>query len=231
MRLVQTIDPMLAPSLPVQIGILGRSACLQIDVISGTRRNPQSNFESTTVFLGSDPECDFILDGEFFPPMYAFLLVDSQGVVVRHLGDGPSLLLDTKPTLRHRVIKTANITAGPLAIRLHVTPGAFFVDDPNNVRGQSHQSRTSRHNSATMTQDESGTDAIQIEKSIQLIEQASRLLASIKDQGTCVETSTGMLKDRRQLHSKDYNPLELNRSIGRPAAGQLPPLWHHLCPN
>ena len=94
MRLVQTMDSMLAPSLPVQIGISGSSACLQIDVISGARRNPQSNFESTAVFLGSDPECDFILDKEFFPPMYAFLLVDSQGTVVRHLGDGPSLLLD-----------------------------------------------------------------------------------------------------------------------------------------
>ena len=46
MRLVQTMEPMLAPSLPVQIGISGSSACLQIDVISGARRNPQSNFEN-----------------------------------------------------------------------------------------------------------------------------------------------------------------------------------------
>ncbi|MEC7502000.1 MAG: hypothetical protein VX970_09745 [Planctomycetota bacterium] len=229
MRLVQTMDPMLAPSLPVQIGISGSSACLQIDVISGARRNPQSNFESTAVFLGSDPECDFILDKEFFPPMYAFLLVDSQGTVVRHLGDGPSLLLDTKPTLRHRVTKTANITAGPLAIRLHVTPGAFSVDDPDSVRVQSPPNSNS--NSATIAQNESGTDAIQIEKSIQLIEQASRLLASMKDQGTCVETSTGMLTDRRPSYSNDHNPAELNLSIGRPAAGQLPPLWHHLCLN
>ena len=225
MRLVQTMDPMLAPSLPVQIGISGSSACLQIDVLSGAQRNPQSNFESTTVFLGSDPECDFILDREFFPPMYAFLLVDSQGAVVRHLGGGPSLRLDTKLIARHRVTKTANITAGPLAIRLHVTPGAFSADDPHNARVQSPRNR------ATVSQNESGNDALQIEKSIQLIEQASRLLASMGDQGTRVQTLTGMSKDREPACLDDHNPEKLNLSVGRPLAGQLPPLWHHLCLN
>ena len=80
------MDSILSPSLPVQTGIPGSSACLQIEVLSGARRNPRSDFESTTIFLGSDPECDFILSGDYFPPMYAFLLVNSQGAVIRHLG-------------------------------------------------------------------------------------------------------------------------------------------------
>ena len=225
MRLVQTMDPMLAQSLPVQIGISGSSACLQIDVLSGAKRNPQSNFESTAVFLGSDPECDFILDREFFPPMYAFLLVDSRGAVVRHLGGGPSLRLDTKLVARHRVTKTTNITAGPLAIRLHVTPGPLSLEDPHNEFTQRPRNRP------TIPQNESGNDALQIEKSIQLIEQASRLLASMGDPEIRFQTPAGMSKDRQPLCSGDHSPEELNVSVGRPLEGQLPPLWHHLCPN
>ena len=225
MRLVQTMDPVLAPSLPVQIGTAGNSACLQIDVLSGAQRNRQSNFENTAIFLGSDPECDFILSGEFFPPMYAFLLVDSQGAVVRHLGGGPSLLLDNKPTLRHRITETANMTAGPLAIRLHVTPGAFAVDDSHKLQAQS------LGNNATIPQNQSGNDALHIEKSIQLIEQASRLLASVGDQGICVPTPARGTKDQQPSWLDDHNPAELNLSVGRPVAGQLPPHWHHLCLN
>ena len=218
MRLVQTMDPVLAPSLPVQIGTAGNSACLQIDVLSGAQRNPQSNFESTTIFLGSDPECDFILSGDYFPPMYAFLLVDSQGAVIRHLGGGPPLLLDTNLIERQRITTTAKITAGPLAIALQVTPSLFQED---------HSQKLHRHQD--MDRITLGNDMLGTETSIQLIEQASRLLASIGGRET--DEVPPITMDQKSTNACDHSATRLNITIGRPATGQLPPIWHHICLN
>ena len=212
------MDSVLSPSLPVQTGISGGSACLQIDVLSGAQRNPQSNFESTTIFLGSDPECDFILSGDYFPPMYAFLLVDSQGAVIRHLGGGPPLLLDTNLIERQRITTTAKITAGPLAIALQVTPSLFQEDHSQKLHRYQDMDRITLDN-----------DILGAETSIQLIEQASRLLASIGGRET--DEVSPITMDQKSTNACDHSETQLNITIGRPATGQLPPIWHHICLN
>ena len=212
------MDSVLSPSLPVQTGISGGSACLQIDVLSGAQRNPQSNFESTTIFLGSDPECDFILSGDYFPPMYAFLLVDSQGAVIRHLGGGPPLLLDTNLIERQRITTTAKITAGPLAIALQVTPSLFQEDHSQKLHRYQDMDRITLDN-----------DILGAETSIQLIEQASRLLASIGGRET--DEVSPITMDQKSTNACDHSATRLNITIGRPATGQLPPIWHHICLN
>ena len=212
------MDSVLSPSLPVQTGISGGSACLQIDVLSGAQRNPQSNFESTTIFLGSDPECDFILSGDYFPPMYAFLLVDSQGAVIRHLGGGPPLLLDTNLIERQRITTTAKITAGPLAIALQVTPSLFQEDHSQKLHRYQDMDRITLDN-----------DILGAETSIQLIEQASRLLASIGGRET--DEVSPITMDQKSTNACDHSATQLNITIGRPATGQLPPIWHHICLN
>lgn len=213
------MDSILSPSLPVQTGIPGSSACLQIEVLSGARRNPRSDFESTTIFLGSDPECDFILSGDYFPPMYAFLLVNSQGAVIRHLGGGPTLLLDTNPIERQRITTTATITAGPLAITLQVMPSAF-------IEGHCQKEM---HRNLNIGHFHSSEGVLSADGSIQLIEQASRLLASIDRQES--EDFTATVINQHTENSHDGKSTDIKLSIGRPATGQLPPIWHHICLN
>ena len=217
------MDPVRAPGLPVQNGIAGNSACLQIDVLSGAQRNPQSDLGSAAIFFGSDPECDFILSEDYFPPMYAFLLVDSKGAVVRYLGGGPPLLLDHKPITRHRITKTANITGGPLALKLHLSSGTFPVGHSPSADGQWHVPTTEF--------DPMGDEELRLEKNIQLIEQASRLLASISDRRTVESTPVAVTQVRNRSDSYHRSPAALSLSVGRPATGQLPPLWHHICVN
>ena len=221
MRSVQTIDPVRTLDPPVQIGIAGTSACLQIDIISGAKRNPQSDFGSTAIFFGSDPECDFVLSGDSFPPMYAFVLVDSQGAVVRFLGGGPTMFLDQKPITRHRITKTASITGGPLSLKLHISSRGSAVDPSSSIIGHRHIPLTDF--------DPSCDEEIRVEKSIQLIEQASRLLASISDRKADKRIPPMMTQDPNSHHHRDLGALSL--SVGRPSTGQLPPIWHHICFN
>ena len=216
------MDSVLSPSLPIQTGIPGNSACLQIEVLSGARRNPHSNFESTAIFIGSDPECDFILSEDYFPPMYAFLLIDSRGAVLRHLGGGPVLLLDAKPIGRQRITTTATVSAGPLMMALQITPSAFKNDRCQNTNR--YQDIVPLNTSDSMLTTETG---------IQLIEQASRLLASISTRGTEDFAQTAIMTSvsTRPTNLCTTNSADLKLSVGLPATGQSPPIWQHICLN
>ena len=216
------MDSVVSPRLPIQTGIPGNSACLQIEVFSGARRNPHSNFESTVIFLGSDPECDFILSEDSFPPMYAFLLIDSRGVVLRHLGGGPVLLLDAKPIGRQRITTTATVSAGPLTMALQITPSAIKTDRCQNANR--YQDIVPFNPSDSMLAAEAG---------IQLIEQASRLLASISSRGTedFAQTTAGKFASTRPTNLCTTNSADLKLSVGLPVTGQLPPIWQHICLN
>ena len=211
------METVLSPHLLSKTTLLIGSACLQIEIVSGAQKNLHSNFEGTSLFLGSDPECDLVLSGDHFPPMYAFLLVDSQSVVARYLGEGPLLLVDQKPVGRQRIFQQAHLSAGPFAMNIHVTPSqpqSFDFEDAADTPAhiKSHA----------------------IETGIQLIEQASRLLASIGNQKRAevplalspVETS-GPHTPSTTLHSTTTADLKL--SVGLPASRELPPIWQHIC--
>ena len=220
---VQNQDPVRAPGPVTQKRIACKSTCLRVEVVSGAQRNPESDLGSTSIFFGSDFECDFILSEDYFPPIYAVLLVDSQGAVLRYLGGGPPLLLDHIPVTRQRFTKSAIIAGGPLALKIHFSPEVSAMEYPqcSDVRPQA----------STTEYDLSRDGEVRVEKNIQLIEQASRLLANISDQKMNASTQTTVTRDRVNSNPWHHSSAELSLSVGRPATGQLPPLWHHIYVN
>ena len=213
------MESVLAANLPTHVIAVADSASLQIVIASGAKRNPQISFESNALFLGSDPECDLLLDPMHFPPMYAFLLIESHSIVLRHLGGGPDLFVDRQPTQRQRIETSAHVHAGPLSLTLHVTPSTA----PRQPR----------------------TMSIAAESGSQLIEQASRLLAAIGHEhaevGT-IQSETISPSHAREMsttattitatnaeHNSRPLPEELKLSVGLPDPGHLPPAWQHIC--
>ena len=216
------MESVLAAKLSTYVTAVAGSASLKIDIAAGATKNPKINFESNSLFLGSDPECDLLLDPMHFPPMYAFLLIESHGIVLRHLGGGPDLFVDRQPTLRQRIETSAHVHAGPLSLRLHVTPSTA----PRQPR----------------------TMSIAAESGSQLIEQASRLLAAIGHEHAAVGTMQTMQSETiSPPHTREISttattitatnaehnshPLseELKLSVGLPDPGHLPPAWQHIC--
>ncbi|MDG2207932.1 MAG: FHA domain-containing protein [Pirellulales bacterium] len=205
------MESVLAADLPTHVTAVAGSASLQIDIASGAKKNPQISFESNALFLGSDPQCDLLLDPMHFPPMYAFLLIESHGIVLRHLGGGPDLFVNRQPAQRQRIEASAHVHAGPLSLKLHVTPSTV----PRQPR----------------------TMSIAAESGSQLIEQASRLLAAIGQEHAEVGTITTSPHHARETAitatNAEHNPLPLSEevklSVGLPDPGHLPPAWQHIC--
>lgn len=201
------MDSVLSADLPIRMAAKCGSASLQLAILSGAKKNSQIDFESTSLFLGSDPECDLILDPTYFPPMYAFLLIESHSVILRHLGGGPVLFVDRQPIQRRRIETLADVHAGPLSLSLQVTPSTSGAQTP-------------KMNSAV----ESGT---------QLIEQASRLLLSIGKEQMGIPSSGESSEKMTEVAPLRHNHLstsdDLKLSVGLPASGPLPPTWQHIC--
>ena len=114
-------------------------------------------------------------------------------------------------------------SGGPLALKIHFSPEVSAMEYP--------QCSDVRPHASTTEYDLSRDGEVRVEKNIQLIEQASRLLANISDQKMNASTQTTVTRDRVNSNPWHHSSAELSLSVGRPATGQLPPLWHHIYVN
>jgi hypothetical protein len=192
------------------------STTVQIEIISSTSDNQSRYLENTASFIGSDHECDLVLNDNRFPPIYAFLLADHKGVVLRYLGCGPELHVDGKPIERVVITDSAHVIAGPFSFTLRVSPTVPQADDGLQMYESAERARE--------------------DPAIKLIEQASCLLSSIGQQADrnassgrphCTKSTT-----RGQSTPTGYltvSPSSLKLSIGLPPATNITPAWKHLC--
>ena len=197
------------------------SATVQIEIISSTDASQSRYLENTASFIGSDHECDLVLDDNRFPPIYAFLLADHKGAVLRYLGCGPKLQVDGKPIDRVSITDSAQVTAGPFSFTLRVSRTVPQAND-----GLRMSESAERVTAERVTED----------PAIKLIEQASCLLSSIGQQADrnasfgkphCTKSIT-----REQSTPNGYltvSPSSLKLSIGLPSATNITPAWKHLC--
>lgn len=191
----------------------GSLPAIKVELTSGDTGTRYYELQNTASFIGSDQECDIVLSGDCFPPIYAFLLLHPQGVVLRHLGRGPEIAVDGKSTQRLLITSQAHIVAGPFSFLLRVSTNATEQTEALSVdeTGKPHS--------------ENGPT--------KLIEQASRLLSQIQEQAgqnhSLWQRSTKFPENRPDAGLLAVSPISLNLSLGLPQAGTAAPQWNHLC--
>ena len=191
-------------------------SAVQVEITSGDIDNRFHELQTTAYFIGSDQKCDMVLGEDRFPPIYAFLLVHPQGVVLRHLGGGPEICVDGQPTERILITSSAHVTAGPFSFTLRVLPNATLP--AAQLRMHESEGQASDH------------------PPIKLIEQASRLLSQIQQQMGHKQSMPDQYVANSMIPESNFTfgtlavtPLSLNLSIGLPPVGSVPPTWKHLC--
>jgi hypothetical protein len=177
---------------------------VQIRILTGRARNRIREVRNTAYFIGTNRDCDMVLGDDRFPAVYAFLLICREGVIIRHLGQGPRLQVDGAAVRRAVVTGESRVSAGPFDFAVCVQAGTPLAAERLRVHVGDSPRREQR--------------------SGDLIEEASRLLSVIDDeqsQRSSIRRLAIMPNGAPAIASS------LGVSVGVPVPHRDPPVWHH----
>ena len=93
---------------------------VELEIIRGRARNRVRQMRGTTFLIGSGNECDLVLGDPQFEEVHGYLLLGTQGLVLRHLGFEPQLTVDGRPVRKTLLWNQARIRTGPFEFRVHI---------------------------------------------------------------------------------------------------------------
>lgn len=79
---------------------------IRLEISRGSAHNPVRQIDKPVFLMGTAYDCDLVLGDLQFPEVHAYLFATSQGVRLRHLGDGPIISVDG------RVVRSADLRDG-----------------------------------------------------------------------------------------------------------------------
>lgn len=93
---------------------------VELEITRGRARNRVRPMRGTTFLIGSGSECDLVLGDPQFQDLHGYLLIGTQGLVIRHLGFEPELTVDGRPVRKALLWNQARIRTGPFEFRVHI---------------------------------------------------------------------------------------------------------------
>ena len=113
---------------------------VQLEITRGRARDKIRHVEGRTFFIGSGSDCDLVLGDDHFPELHSYLLLTSQAVVIRHLGQQPTMFVDGRPHSRAVLTDQARIQIGPYEFTMHIAarPTTEATLPVNAYRIESH---------------------------------------------------------------------------------------------
>lgn len=164
-----------------------------------------------TFFIGRGHECDLVLGDPQFADVHAYLMLNRQGVSVRHLGWGPELLVDGQAVRRAQLNNQSRIRTGTYEFLLEVGPLSAEVSwssDPLGTDGGCLQGR-----------DPGTSDAA--------IRQIELLLAKAPDSNSG-QALSGLRLFEDQVRTGESPSIATILSIGVLSPSVQPPPWQHF---
>jgi len=107
---------------------------VSLQIVRGQAREKVRHVTTPAFLIGSAPDCDLVLGDPQFPHVYAYLIVHTGGVLVRHLGFAPEL------TVNGRAAARVALRDGD---RLRLGPYEFIVGIERRRRTDPEQGRSS----------------------------------------------------------------------------------------
>ena len=97
---------------------------VELEITRGRARNRVRPMRGSTFLIGSGSECDLVLGDPQFQDVHGYLLIGTQGLVIRHLGFEPELTVDGRPIRKALLWNQARIRTGPFEFRVDIRNGA-----------------------------------------------------------------------------------------------------------
>jgi len=87
---------------------------VHLEILRGRAKFRQRPVIAPVYLIGSAKDCDLVLGDLQFPELHTYLFVTRDGVVARHLGEGPDL------RIRNQVVQSATLNDGD-----HLVTGSY----------------------------------------------------------------------------------------------------------
>ena len=71
-----------------------------LEIISGVAQHPQRPISECVFLIGGAPQCDLIVGGDDVPPIHSCLVSVSEGIELKHSGEGQQPIVNGEPTSR-----------------------------------------------------------------------------------------------------------------------------------
>ena len=84
-----------------------------LEIVRGQAREKVRHVTTPAFLIGSAPDCDLVLGDPRFPQVYAYLIVHTGGVLVRHLGFEPDLKVNGQEVSRVALCDGDRLRLGP----------------------------------------------------------------------------------------------------------------------
>ncbi len=84
-----------------------------LEIIRGQARERVRHVTTPAFLIGSAPDCDLVLGDPQFPQVYAYLIVHTGGVLIRHLGFDPELTVNGEDASREALRDGDHLRLGP----------------------------------------------------------------------------------------------------------------------
>ena len=118
---------------------------VEIEILRGRARQLFRKVSARVFLIGTAADCDMVLGDSQFPEVYAYLFLSDQGVVLRYLGAGPVL------TVNSRLVQSAAVFDGDM---LRMANYEFAIHIDWDDRPERKKRRDSRANHALQTEPE-----------------------------------------------------------------------------
>lgn len=86
---------------------------VSLEIVRGQAREKVRQVTTPAFLIGSAPDCDLVLGDPQFPQVYAYLIVHTGGVLVRHLGFPPELTVNGRAASRVALRDGDRLRLGP----------------------------------------------------------------------------------------------------------------------
>lgn len=108
---------------------------VELEIRGGRARNLVRAIDGPVYMIGSARDCDLVLGDPAFPEVHSYLYVRSDGVSLRHLGEGPQVAVSDTPVQSVRLRDGDVIRTGPFEFQIHIDwpHGAPRYDDHDEI--------------------------------------------------------------------------------------------------
>jgi len=94
-----------------------------LEIVRGRAENYHRMINTPAFLIGSAVDCDLVLSEAAFPEVYAYLMITTERVAIRHLGFVPQLLVNGLPVIKADLVDQDEIEMGSYVLRVHIKTG------------------------------------------------------------------------------------------------------------
>jgi hypothetical protein len=95
---------------------------VELNIVRGRVRNRVRPVIGPVFLIGGSTECDLVLGDPRVPAVHSYLLLTRRGVMLRHLGEPPYVLVEGKPVDSVQLADGQQISLPPFQFQVRINP-------------------------------------------------------------------------------------------------------------